>query len=226
MPGDYYQNILYPLQDKVLDIISPLPVDFYLTGGTALSRGYLNHRYSDDLDFFVNAHPNFSAQVEKVVHALENSVYNLEVPVADIDFTRLFIYSGTTSLKVEMINDVAFRSGVPTKHPLFPRTDNVLNILSNKLCALNRNSAKDIVDLVFISCNFSFNWTTLFKEAARKDMWINPVNAANMLDTFQSGHIQTIKWIGRGPDQNLFLQQLSVMISDILSGGPNNLYSC
>jgi len=29
---------------------------FYLTGGTALSRGYFNHRYSDDLDLFVNNH--------------------------------------------------------------------------------------------------------------------------------------------------------------------------
>jgi len=25
---------------------------FYLTGGTALSEFYLNHRYSEDLDFF------------------------------------------------------------------------------------------------------------------------------------------------------------------------------
>jgi len=26
--------------------------DFYLTGGTALAAFYLNHRYSEDLDFF------------------------------------------------------------------------------------------------------------------------------------------------------------------------------
>jgi predicted nucleotidyltransferase component of viral defense system len=51
MHDDYYGNILYPLQYKVLEIVAELPVDFYLTGGTALSRAYLNHRYSDDLDF-------------------------------------------------------------------------------------------------------------------------------------------------------------------------------
>jgi hypothetical protein len=27
---------------------------FYLSGGTAASRGYLHHRFSDDLDLFVN----------------------------------------------------------------------------------------------------------------------------------------------------------------------------
>jgi len=44
--------------------VEKLPVDFYLTGGTVLSRAYLNHRYSDDLDFFVNQNPNFEKQVE------------------------------------------------------------------------------------------------------------------------------------------------------------------
>ncbi|MBW7858763.1 MAG: nucleotidyl transferase AbiEii/AbiGii toxin family protein [Leptonema sp. (in: Bacteria)] len=31
--------------------VSDLKLPFFLTGGTALSRFYLNHRYSDDLDF-------------------------------------------------------------------------------------------------------------------------------------------------------------------------------
>ena len=46
----YYQNKVYPLQDEILDLVKSAPVAFYLTGGTALSRFYLNHRYSDDLD--------------------------------------------------------------------------------------------------------------------------------------------------------------------------------
>lgn len=71
MQNDYYQNILYPLQDKVLGIIGKLPVDFYLTGGTALSRAYLQHRYSDDLDFFVNNAPDFKKQVSDIIKVLE-----------------------------------------------------------------------------------------------------------------------------------------------------------
>jgi len=41
--------------DKVLALIRRTDTAFYLTGGTALGRHYLHHRYSDDLDLFVNA---------------------------------------------------------------------------------------------------------------------------------------------------------------------------
>ncbi len=43
---------LYRLQDEVLAELVTLGTGFYLGGGTALSRFYLQHRYSDDLDFF------------------------------------------------------------------------------------------------------------------------------------------------------------------------------
>jgi len=36
-----------------MSIIRKLNTPFFLTGGTALSRHYYNHRYSDDLDLFV-----------------------------------------------------------------------------------------------------------------------------------------------------------------------------
>jgi len=46
--ADYF-NLLYPLQDEVLRVLKRLETGLYLTGGTAASRGYLNHRLSDDL---------------------------------------------------------------------------------------------------------------------------------------------------------------------------------
>lgn len=52
--GNYYTEKLYPLQDGVMKIVKDLQLPFYLTGGTALSRFYYHHRYSDDLDYFVN----------------------------------------------------------------------------------------------------------------------------------------------------------------------------
>ena len=48
---------LYRLQDKFLNWWTNLGLPFYLTGGTALGRYYLEHRSSEDLDFFVNADP-------------------------------------------------------------------------------------------------------------------------------------------------------------------------
>jgi hypothetical protein len=43
---------LYLIQDEVLGLIDGLGLGFYLGGGTALSRFYLDHRYSDDVDLF------------------------------------------------------------------------------------------------------------------------------------------------------------------------------
>jgi hypothetical protein len=55
-----------------MKIIQRQEVDFYLTGGTALSRCYLNHRYSDDLDFFINQAPDFKKQAQRVVTAIRH----------------------------------------------------------------------------------------------------------------------------------------------------------
>lgn len=42
---------LYRLQDAAMAMVFSRRLGFYLTGGTALSRFHLDHRYSDDLGF-------------------------------------------------------------------------------------------------------------------------------------------------------------------------------
>ncbi|MGO9481854.1 MAG: nucleotidyl transferase AbiEii/AbiGii toxin family protein, partial [Candidatus Kryptoniota bacterium] len=69
---EFYREKLYPLQDGVLKIVRDLQLPFYLTGGTALSRHYLGHRFSDDLDLFVNADENFSADVQQLVNRISD----------------------------------------------------------------------------------------------------------------------------------------------------------
>jgi predicted nucleotidyltransferase component of viral defense system len=55
----YYCDHLYPLQDAVLRVLSATETGFYLSGGTAVSRAYLRHRFSEGLDLFVNDDPSF-----------------------------------------------------------------------------------------------------------------------------------------------------------------------
>ena len=85
----YYKD-LYVIQDAVFAIIEDY--DFYLTGGTALSRFYLNHRYSDDLDFFVNQKDDFLAVVREIIAKIK-SMFNLETRVMTEDFAQVFIHS-------------------------------------------------------------------------------------------------------------------------------------
>lgn len=62
----YYDTKLYPLQDEVLKKLKSLEQPFYLTGGTAVSRGYFHHRCSDDLDLFANNTDGF-LDIEKTL---------------------------------------------------------------------------------------------------------------------------------------------------------------
>ena len=58
------------MQDKVFQIFSEAEVRHYLTGGTALSRVFLYHRYSDDLDFFPNNDPDFENESDRAITLL------------------------------------------------------------------------------------------------------------------------------------------------------------
>ena len=221
MHDDYYQNILYPLQDKVLKIIAKLPVEFYLTGGTALSRAYLNHRYSDDLDFFLNNSSSFKSQAVMVIKSLTESGISFETAVADEGYARIFVFHGEHALKLDFVNDVPFRSGnlKPTK--LFERTDNIYNILSNKVTALGRYSPKDVVDIVYICEKFSFNWESILNDASEKDLWVNPINAAEVLEQFPIEKLKEVAWIGKAPSNEWFTCRIKQIIIGILDGSEN-----
>lgn len=221
MHDDYYQNILYPLQDKVLNIVAELPVEFYLTGGTALSRAYLNHRYSDDLDFFLNNSPSFKSQVNTVINAFRESGISFETAVADEGYARLFVFQGEHALKLDFVNDVTFRSGTPEPTKLFIRTDNLYNILSNKITALGRYSPKDVVDIIYLCEFLSFNWKTIFNDATEKDLWVNPINAAEVLEKFPIEKIDEIIWLGKAPSYEWITVRIKKIITGILDGSSN-----
>ena len=48
-----------------------------------MSRGYYNHRYSDDLDFFVNDDGEYTSQVKEALARLKEDGFNWDT---DIDF--------------------------------------------------------------------------------------------------------------------------------------------
>ena len=224
MHDDYYQNTLYPLQDKILEIVGNLAVGFYLTGWTALSRAYLNHRYSDDLVFFVNDVSDFKSQVNTVIRALADSGYTIDISVADDGFARIFVFDTNHSLKLDFVNDVAYRNGNPIVTPLFVRTDNLINILSNKVTALGRYSTKDIVDIVFMSERLQFNWEIIINDASKKDLWVNPINMAEVLERFPIEKLDEIYWTTEPPSHKYFHAQIGQIIADLLNGSDNSLY--
>jgi len=63
---------------------------FYLTGGTALGRHYLNHRYSDDLDLFVNRNTDFKKLTDVIISRIKTHYPRTDIVLSGEDFARIF----------------------------------------------------------------------------------------------------------------------------------------
>jgi len=217
----YYLDKLYPLQDKILNIIEQLDLDFYLTGGTALGRCYLNHRYSDDLDFFVNRHKHFKQQCTTAVDALKKT-WICDVTSTSDAFVRIFVQADEIAMKIDFVYDVPSHFGDIQQSPVFHRIDSWQNILSNKICALSRLEGKDIADIVFIAKKYSFDWEAIIAEAKEKDLWVDPIEICRFIDRFPTDLLKTIKWIGN-VDMDAIKKQITVIRDDIFTGATNSL---
>jgi predicted nucleotidyltransferase component of viral defense system len=221
MQETYYIDKLYPFQDEILKIIEDLNLEFYLTGGTALGRCYLNHRYSDDLDFFVNDNDNFKTECNAAIKALKDR-WKCDIAATSGTFARIFLKTRDITLKVDFVNDVPDHFGEIKRFALFHRIDSWRNILSNKLCALSRLEVKDIVDIVFIAKNYAFDWETIVGEARSKDLWIDPIEICRIIDQFPIDRLATIKWT-KAPNIKEISEQLKTVHIDIFNGRENSL---
>jgi len=218
----YYTKNLYPLQDGVLRIVQELALPFYLTGGTALSRHYFAHRYSDDLDLFINKDPEFDSYVTALFAALEmgqdkgNFWIRYESVQKFDSFATLYLISsdGQTDLKIDMVNDIAPHYGGFETSPVLGRVDHWRNILSNKLGAMLRFEPKDYVDLLFIARHRSFSWKEVVEEARSKEAGLDPVVLYDLMRSFPREMLSTIRWaVEVNPDT--FLKDLQRLAEDL-----------
>ncbi|MCX8491193.1 MAG: nucleotidyl transferase AbiEii/AbiGii toxin family protein [Cyclobacteriaceae bacterium] len=219
----YYTDRLYPLQDRVLKEIEKSNTFLYLTGGTVVSRFYLNHRYSDDLDLFANRHSDFEKEIDRVTNHLKRS-FEIDLQVREESYGRAFVKEDDLLLKIDYVNDVGFHVDEVMASPLFYRTDNWRNILSNKITALSREEGKDAADIIFLCLNYPFNWQDIINDAKNKDSWIDEVNASKLLYDFQLEKLVKVKWIKR-PDEQKIEGHLKIIAKDILMGKENTLVS-
>jgi hypothetical protein len=222
MPDKSYYNRLYAFQDDIMRIIPRQEVDFYLTGGTALSRCYLNHRYSDDLDFFINKSPDFKKQAQCVVTAIRQHNIKIEIGTASESFFRITVLKDRIPLIIDFVNDVEFHYEGFEAADFFPKIDSWRNILSNKLSAVSRLEPKDVADILFIAKKFSFEWPEIIEEAKSKDLWVNPLDVSRIIKDFPVNLFDTIKWIIHADKKALDKERLQ-MHADIFYGRSNSL---
>ena len=204
-----------------MNILFHSGTDFFLTGGTALSRAYFNHRYSDDLDFFVNKSITFDEQLDRVLNLLLEGGFSWNT---DSDFIRSEHYTtikvkkdSEVSLKLDFVNDLVPIFGEVQKTDLFYRTDSIQNILSNKLSAIFRYEAKDVADIREIAIQENVDWHKAISQARSKDAGIDLVYVTQVLASIPQREFESVKWINK-PDWDEFKNDLDIIIFDMLNG--------
>jgi len=221
LPSQYYEENLYPLQDGVMNILQHSDTNFFLTGGTALSRAYYNHRYSDDLDFFVNQSQTYDDQLNKVLALLQENGYiwdtNNEYTRAK-NFTTLKVRKDSdTLLKLDFVNDLVPHYGDIVETNLFYRTDSIRNMLSNKLSAIFRYAAKDIIDIREIALHETIDWPTVINEARNKEAGLELVYISEILTSMPQSEFETVTWTKK-PSWQEFRSDIDRIILEMISG--------
>lgn len=213
----YYEEQLYPLQNQVLRLVDAQKTGFYLTGGTAVSRGYLNHRFSDDLDLFVNYVPEFMLWSGQIIDALlQFEPRHTTVVLRQQHFVRLLLTHNDVTLKIELINDVPSHVGQIVQHPVLGRVDSAENILANKLTALiGREEPRDLADVWGLCTKLGLSIQNAIEGANSKATGIYPLDLARRLCSATHKDWELVRWIDP-PDSVQYLEELNQLGEQII----------
>ena len=212
-------DALYDLQNRVIARMSGVEQGFYLTGGTALSRGYYGHRYSEDLDFFVNYSPSYANWRELCFNVLEEASkeegWRVDASLKGEYFGRVIVH-GAESLKLEFVNDVPGRVGTPWRHPVLGMLDTKENILANKITAfMDRKTGKDAADVYWLCCEDGLDILEALEGASTKAAGIFPPCVAKELDRWsKEGVPEEVMWLKR-PEPEKFKKGFEQLIEKI-----------
>jgi len=147
-------DILTEFQKEFILAFSKTPLidSFFLTGGTALSAFYLQHRLSEDLDFFTEE----EGQISRALPIIQNIAFELnskiEIRRNFMSFIEFFLVRNDESIRCDFAMDSPYRLDQKVFREEYGiYTDNVTDISCNKLSALyDRSELKDFVDIYFI----------------------------------------------------------------------------
>lgn len=214
---DFYLGRLYPAQDRILAELASIETSFYLTGGTAASREYLHHRFSDDLDFFVNDDARFGLWAQRAIQTLARSgAWRVSVTLQEARFVRLTVTEGDLILKIEMVNDVPAHVGALKRDPVLGLVDSAENILANKLTAVvDRKEPRDLADIWGFSCRLGLSCEAALEAAQSKAAGLFPADVARVLLSVSQDDWRLVRWHD-APDSHQFVADLKALAERLL----------
>ena len=187
MDHAHFFDCLYPLQDEVLGTLSAAETGFYLSGGTAASRGYLQHRFSEDLDLFVNDDPSFSLWAARFVDRLvARPAWQTRVLLREDRFVRLEVVSAAAVLKSR---DGQRCSG------------------AHRTALTIATSEAGLADVWGFCCRLGLPLSRALEDASSKAAGLFPPTLARGLLSASRADWELIRWID-APDPDAFLADL------------------
>ncbi len=213
---------LYKLQDEVIEVLSNCLAGFYLTGGTALGRFFLHHRYSDDLDFFTADEEGFISQTNEIYQELRRRFQlNESLNLRSQSYVSLHIQK-PHQLKIDFVLETLPRWGGAIAVGDI-EVDNPANILANKLgCIVSRDEPKDIFDIYSLSKSYSFNWRTAYEQANQKQL-VDVTDISMRICSFPVDWLRGLHWAIQPINEDSFVKDLKTISDDLLFGTDNSL---
>ncbi len=213
---------LYKFQDEILLLLRDELSPFYLTGGTALSRYYLSHRYSEDLDFFCHDQEDFEPSISQIARTLSRSKLLKEHGMQISETYARFFVGALPELKIDFVYENVDHIGT-FKKDQGVNIDNPKNILANKICCiLGRDEPKDVFDIISIAQAYSFNWREIIQTAKSKQI-LDETDVAKRLVDFPLDWLVNVDWVMEDIDMSRLKNQLRQIVYDLLTGADNTL---
>jgi predicted nucleotidyltransferase component of viral defense system len=147
---------------------------FYFTGGTALSVFYLNHRFSEDLDFFSETDFDNGSVIDFIKQSAEK--LHLEFRFTQRYKARIFefVKDGKLMLKTDFVH-YPYKRIEKGKTVNGVEIDSLRDIATNKLLTINqRSEIKDFVDLYFLLKKYTI-WDLIYSVEAKFGMEMDMV---------------------------------------------------
>lgn len=163
------KSILTPFQKEILDIVCQekyITDNFWLAGGTALSEFYLQHRLSEDFDFFTDNESNLDNLKTILDKALKKTGAK-SVEYRTIQMAKIFFLKGSQKEVVKTdFNYFPFPKFGKMKKYHNLKIAGLLDIAISKIDAiLTRDKARDFVDFYFIQKTKPFDINLLIKKS-------------------------------------------------------------
>jgi predicted nucleotidyltransferase component of viral defense system len=183
------KDILSALQWEFLSFFFQGSPPFFLTGGTALSAFYLQHRYSEDLDLFTldsDAFDRVPLYVADAAARLTASVASLQTAP---QFRRYKISRKGEPVIVDFVREVVPQVSVEKNSFDGIIVDTLDDITANKVCTvLSRAEIKDYIDLYFLA-RAGYRLENYIEAAQRKDAGVSRATLAYLLSEFRLSKI-------------------------------------